>query len=253
MDGFFSLAELHAPVAVDPSGAGLAELGAGLPPEAVGHVGGGRQVPFVGRVDEDFRLIAFAPARGAVQDADRDDASFLHLDVGGVAVELPTVQDRDPVALRGEHLQEGLFRHGRLEVVAVAAVGDLGGVRTVGVAVMLPVAADELQEESCRRAPRRDVGGAQPVGRQAADVGGTLEKQDVHPFPGGGDRRRDAAGRASDDDDVVGLRGVQRRPGQEQEAECRESFFHYRYCWAVISIFISIGSNRSVSLKPLWD
>ncbi len=71
-----------------------------------------------------------------------------------------------------------LVRYLRLEVVAVAAVLYLRRIGTVSVHIVLFDGGDELLEEATDGGAGRNVGDAKSVCTKAADVIGTLDKDD---------------------------------------------------------------------------
>ena len=69
----------------------------------------------------------------------------------------------------------------RLETVAAAAIDVLLRICAVRVAVVLFDAPDKFQKEATGRAAGVDIGRAQPIGGQAADVAGPLKDDGAPP------------------------------------------------------------------------
>ena len=90
-----------------------------------------------------------------------------------------------------------------LKAVAVAAIDDLLRIGAIGIAVMLLDAPDKLQEQAASRAACVDVGRAETICRQTADVTGALQDDRAPDLRfGDGDAGHDAGWRAANDDGV---------------------------------------------------
>ena len=213
------------PPAVNLPGAGFAVF---VGPFASGperNPGCGAQVALVGRVDEYRAAVVLLPARRTVEDTDRDDPLAPLLDVARLGVELAAGQDRNPSGSRlGEHLPETLYGYRRLEMVSVAAIARLRGIRAVFFGVMGFVQRHEAGEQPRRSAPCSDVRGSQSVGRESADVGRTFQDDTAFSFACGGDGGGDPCGSSAYDHYVVGACAGLGSQGQHEEKDMQRKF-----------------------------
>ena len=210
-----------APIFVDTSGSGLAELVFPFAPYAERNTGGSAEVTFVGGIQE-YRTGVFLHFPGfAVQDTDLFDAVVAHDYVFIFGIELAHGQDRDLVLLPVEHLLEDACPDGGFEVVAVAAYFHLLGARTVGVDIVLFHSVHKLTEQAGRCGTGGDVGCSESVGGKSAYIAGTFEYYRFFPHPGSRDGCHDPSGVAADDHQVVGRLAESGRTGQKEgEYKC---------------------------------
>ena len=153
-----------APIFVDTSGSGLAELVFPFAPYAERNTGGSAEVTFVGGIQE-YRTGVFLHFPGfAVQDTDLFDAVVAHDYVFIFGIELTHGQDRDLVLLSVEHLLEDACSDGGFEVVTVTAYFHLLGSRTVGVDIVLLHRVYKLTEQAGRCGTGGDVSCSESVG-----------------------------------------------------------------------------------------
>ena len=111
----------------------LAVLGVRLPPHGIGNARHRQQVALVRGVDEHPGAEAVAPMRDDLADALVPLADLLQ----------PLLEEYGHAGL-GRHLQVEVLGNVRLEAVAVAAGGELCGIRPVDLQIVRPDAAVEL-------------------------------------------------------------------------------------------------------------
>ena len=173
-----------------------------FPPDAEGNTGGRAQVTLVGGVDENLSFVFFETAGFPVQDDDFIDVPVRHRYPGRITVELAHRPDLDAGAFR-QHLVKDFRCDAGFEMITGRAIFHLLGVGPVSTDIIRLDPVDKLEEQACRRAPGRDVGRPETVGRQAADVVRPFQKEYRLSHAGGGNCRHNASWCASDDDDVI--------------------------------------------------
>ena len=157
------------PILVDLAGNRLVELIHPFPSDAEGDAGGRAQVTLVGGIDEYLSLVSLKAAGLPVQDDDFVDVTVRHRDPGRITVKLAHRPDLDAGAFR-QHLVKDFRCDAGFEMITGRTIFYLLGLWPISIDIVRLDPVDKLEEQACRRAPGRDVGRPETVGRQAADV-----------------------------------------------------------------------------------
>lgn len=187
-------------VEVDLAGVGFVEFVAGFASQSEVGTRSGKEIAFIGGVEEDLRVDGDVLLLRA-ENVDCSQTVFA----GGGGVQSVTGEEGD-LRLCLEHVVKDGFGDRGFEVIAVLAEGDVCGVRGVAVAVVLVDALCEFLKQAADQVAAFDVAFAQTAGGHAAEMGLGFDQEDTTSEAGGCDGRGDAAGGTSENGDV----GLQR-------------------------------------------